>query len=104
MADLTRREVMSLFGTAAVGTAVAQSVPTSAITRGGVLGSTMQQSACRWCFRNMELDEFFRHAKDVGLPAVDLLQGDEWALARQYGLTCSTGYGGAGTILSLIHI
>ena len=98
MADLTRREVMSLVGTAAVGTAVTRSVPTSAITRGRVLGSAMQQSACRWCFPDMELDEFFRHAQDVGLPAVDLLQEGEWDVAKQYGLTCSTGYGGAGTI------
>ena len=99
MVDLTRREVMSLVGSAAVGTAVSHSVPaTTAIAHSHVLGSAMQQSACRWCFRDMELDEFFHHAKDVGLPAVDLLQEDEWALARQSGLTCSTGYGGAGTI------
>ena len=95
MVDLTRRDVMSLVGSAAVGTAVSHSVPATAAH---VLGSAMQQSACRWCFRNMKLDEFFRHAKDVGLPAVDLLQADEWVLASQYGLKCSTGYGGAGTI------
>ena len=98
MAGLTRREVMSLVGTAAVGTAVTRSVPASAITCGSVLGSAMQQSACRWCFRGMELDEFFQLSKDVRLPAVDLLQEGEWEVAKQYGLTCSTWHGGAGTI------
>jgi hydroxypyruvate isomerase len=29
---------------------------------------------------------------------VDLLPAEDWSTAKQYGLVCSTGYGGAGTI------
>ena len=57
-----------------------------------------QQSACRWCFRRIELRSFFDQVRSMGLPAIDLLEEDEWAVAAEYGITCSTGYGGGGTI------
>ena len=97
MAKLTRREVMGVVGAAAVGTAVGRTVPASAATRRAVR-TRMQQSVCRWCFRDLELRRFFQHAKDIGLPAIDLLEEEEWAVAEEYDLACSTGYGGGGTI------
>ena len=102
MAELTRREVMGVVGAAAVGaaavgTAVGRAVPASAATRRAVR-TRIQQSVCRWCFRDLELRRFFQHAKDIGLLAIDLLEEEEWAVAKEYDLACSTGYGGGGTI------
>jgi hydroxypyruvate isomerase len=36
--------------------------------------------------------------KDSGLTVVDLLQPDEWAVAKEFDLGCSMGYAGAGSI------
>lgn len=98
MADLSRREVMGLISAAAVGTVAGRAAPASAAMRSTVLTRSIRPSACRWCFRDMELRTFFQHAKDIGLPAIDLLEEDEWTIANEYALTCSTGYGGGGTI------
>ena len=34
----------------------------------------------------------------MGVPAIDLLEPDDWAIATDHGLVCSMGYGGGGTI------
>jgi hydroxypyruvate isomerase len=34
----------------------------------------------------------------MGLTAVDLLEEPEWSVVREFGLVCSMGYGGGGTI------
>lgn len=58
----------------------------------------IQQSVCRWCYEKIPLRDFFKAVADSGLTAVDLLQPDDWAVAKEFGLTCSMGYAGAGTI------
>jgi hydroxypyruvate isomerase len=66
---------------------------TRAITRG-----RLRQSVCRWCYQKIALPELCRAIADMGGSAIDLLQPEEWAVAREHGLTCSMGYGGGGTI------
>ena len=97
MAEWTRREAVRLVGTAAAGAALG---PLAAGARGGrrAQADTLRQSVCRWCYRRMDLRDFFAGARGVGLTAIDLLEEEEWAVAAEYGLTCSTGYGGSGTI------
>jgi hydroxypyruvate isomerase len=67
--------------------------PPRAITRG-----RLHQSVCRWCYQKIALPEFCRALAAMGVSAIDLLQPEEWAVAREQGLTCSMGYGGGGTI------
>ena len=52
----------------------------------------MKQSVCRWPFSGIPLPEFCRAAKGIGLDAIDLLQRDEWPVARDAGLVCSLAY------------
>lgn len=92
MAELTRREAIGMVGAAAVGAAVGPSLPTHAAA------GALRQSVCRWCFSDIPLRDFFRQVRASGLTAVDLLDEEEWAIAREHGLACSTGYGGGGTI------
>ena len=92
MAELTRREAIGMVGAAAVGAAVGPSLPAHAAT------GALRQSVCRWCFSDIPLRDFFRQVRASGLTAVDLLDEEEWAIAREHGLACSTGYGGGGTI------
>lgn len=92
MAQLTRREAIGMVGAAAVGAAVGGSVPAHAAT------GALRQSVCRWGFSDVPLRDFFEQVRANGLAAVDLLDQTEWAIAREYGLACSTGYGGGGTV------
>ena len=99
MATVTRREALTLLGT---GTAGAGVVAATAQNTGAAVqpntNTRMRQSVCRWCFRSIPLETFFQDISKLGLTAVDLLEEDEWRLAKRHGLTCSTGYGGGGTI------
>jgi hydroxypyruvate isomerase len=58
----------------------------------------IHQSVCRWCYQKTPLDELCQWAQNLGLKGVDLLEVDEWDTPRKYGLICTMGYAGGGTI------
>ena len=64
-----------------------------AVTRG-----RLRQSASRWCYKDIPLPELCRALAAMGVPAVDLLEPEDWPVVREHGLVCSMGYGGGGTI------
>ena len=63
----------------------------------------IRQSAARWCYQNIPLDELCASGAQMGLKAIDLLQPEEWEVPRRYGLICSMGYGGGGEIASAMN-
>ncbi len=95
MDRISRREALTL-GTAAAASAIASA--RAAAQAGGrvVKNGRLKQSACRWCYRAIPLDDLCREAAAMGLVALDLLQPEEWATAAKHGLACSTGYPGKG--------
>jgi hydroxypyruvate isomerase len=46
----------------------------------------------------------YRAVADMGLPAVDLLDEDQWPIVREYGMVCSMGYGGGGSITDGLNV
>jgi hydroxypyruvate isomerase len=58
----------------------------------------IHQSACRWCYKQIPLDQLCASAAQIGLKGIDLLNVDEWDVARRHGLICTMGYAGGGTI------
>jgi hydroxypyruvate isomerase len=58
------------------------------------LRNNIRQSACFWCYSGITLEDFCRNLKQMGLPAIDLLQPDELPMAQKYGLHCAMCYGG----------
>ena len=95
MTHLTRREALGALTTAAVGAAAGGST----LSATGVNDLfNLRQSICRSCFEDVPIRTFLRQLKGLGATAVDLLPAEDWSTAKQYGLVCSTGYGGAGTI------
>ncbi len=53
----------------------------------------LNQSVCKWCYRDMSLDELAKHAAKMGIVAIDLLTEQEWPALEKYGLKCSMGSG-----------
>jgi len=58
----------------------------------------IHQSACRWCYAKIPLDQLCAYAARLGLKGVDLLQPEEYEVPRRYGLICTLGYAEAGDI------
>lgn len=58
----------------------------------------IRQSVSRWCYKNIPLDQLCQASAQMGLKGVDLLNIDEWEVPRRYGLICTMGYAGGGTI------
>ena len=91
---LSRRDALKTAGAVAAGAMLTGS-EASAQEKAVKLGK-LKQSVCRWCYQRIPLEDFLKQVADLGLPAVDLLQPEEFAIAAKYGLTVSTGYPGKG--------
>ena len=88
----TRREL--LIGLAGVATLPLTGRAADRVVKNGRL----KQSVSRWCYNAIPMPDFCRAVADMGLTAIDLLEEPDWAVARQFGLTCSMGYAGGGSI------
>lgn len=58
----------------------------------------IHQSAARWCYAKIPLDDLCRAGAALGLAGIDLLGPDEWDVPRRHGLICTMGYAGANDI------
>ncbi|HEY6448866.1 MAG TPA: TIM barrel protein [Acidobacteriaceae bacterium] len=63
----------------------------------------IRQSVCRWCYQKTPLDQLCQWAASLGLKGVDLLEVTEWDTPRRYGLICTMGYAGGGTITDAMN-
>ena len=92
--SLTRRDALKSAGAAALGAALAGR--TASARQKAVTNGRLKQSVCRWCYQRIPLEEFLASVAAMGLPAVDLLQPEEFEIAARHGLVVSTGYPGKG--------
>ena len=53
----------------------------------------LNQSVCKWCYRDMDLEDLCEHAAKMGIVSVELLTKDQWPTLEKYGLTCAVGNG-----------
>jgi len=57
----------------------------------------LKQSACRWCYSKISLDDLAKAGAEMGLSGIDLINHDEWPTVEKYGLVPAMTPG-AGTI------
>jgi hydroxypyruvate isomerase len=57
----------------------------------------LKQSACRWCYSKIPIEDFARESARLGLKAVDLSSQAEWPVLRKFNLL-PTVIGGGTTI------
>jgi len=57
----------------------------------------LKQSACRWCYSKISLDDLAKAGAEMGLSGIDLINHDEWPVVEKYGLVPAMTPG-AGTI------
>jgi len=63
----------------------------------------IRQSVCRWCYKQIPLDDLCKSSAGIGLMGVDLLQPEEYDVPRKYGLICTMGYAGGGEIPNALN-
>ena len=63
----------------------------------------IHQSVCRWCYKDISVDQLCQWAVSLGLKGVDLLEVDEYEIPRRCGLICTMGYAGGGTISDALN-
>ena len=86
---MTRRTVFQLAGAAAAMPSLsAQPAP---------LKGRLKQSAARWCYSKISLDDLAREAARIGLKGIDLIDYKDWPTVQKYGLVPAMTPG-AGTI------
>jgi hydroxypyruvate isomerase len=51
-----------------------------------------RHSVTRWPFASLSVDALARMAKELGIHSVELLEPEEWPVARAHGLACAVGY------------
>ena len=71
---------------------------TGAVTSSVPRKRPIRQSVSRWCYNQIPLDQLCVAAAQIGLEGVDLLEVAEFDIPRRYGLICTMGYAGGGTI------
>jgi hydroxypyruvate isomerase len=57
----------------------------------------LKQSAARWCYSKIPIDDLARQAAEMGLVALDLIDEKDWPTLKKYALVASMVYS-AGTI------
>ena len=97
---LTRRDALKTAGLAALAASTPSSALAQRISRRSPSrrSCAIKQSVCQWCYGKIPLRDFFKGVADSGLTAVDLLNEEQWTVAKEFGLGCSMGYVGAGSI------
>jgi hydroxypyruvate isomerase len=97
---ISRRSSIRAIAGGAVGLAA------GAYLRGGIaaeasapkLKGSIHQSACRWCYKQIPLDDLCQAGKEMGLQAIDLLEVQDFPTVEKYGLICAMISGVPGGI------
>ena len=102
MDGMTRRQAL----TAATAGILAGAAPAAAASQEGraVTKGRLKQSVSRWCYAKIPMPEFCKAVAAMGLPAIDLLEEADWKVVRDYGLICSMGYAGGGSIRDGLNV
>ena len=83
--NLTRRQ----FGTLASVSAIAAMLQTQIEAADKAVGGKVRHSACKWCYKEIPLEDFCLAAKEIGLESVELLDPKDFATVKKHGLHCA---------------
>jgi hydroxypyruvate isomerase len=106
MPELTRREALAAgAATLAAGLTTQTDADAQAAASGkAVMKGRLKQSVSRWCYQKIPMPEFCKAVAALGLPAIDLLDEPDWAIVRDFGLVCSMGNAGGGSIPNGLNV
>jgi hydroxypyruvate isomerase len=65
---------------------------------GTKLKGHINHSACRWCYKDIPLEDLCKAANDIGLKSIDLVEASDFPTLKKFGLTCAMVTGVPGMI------
>ena len=83
--NLSRRQ----FGTLASVSAIAAMLQSQIEAADKAAGGKVRHSACKWCYKDIPLEDFCLAAKEIGLESVELLDPKDFATVKKHGLHCA---------------
>ena len=87
-----RRALQTLAGTAAVlGVAARPQTLTAADVEAAATKTkgNVNHSVCKWCYKDVALEDLCRAAGRIGLHSIELLNPDAWPTLKKYNLVCA---------------
>lgn len=57
------------------------------------LKGKVNHSVCRWCYKDIPLEDLCKAAREIGLASIELVGPDEWPVLKKYGLTSALPWG-----------
>lgn len=91
---ITRKQALKTIATGVAGSAALTSFSTSMnMFETTTLKNNINQSVCRWCYKDIPLEALCEAAKGMGLKSVELLGPHEWPVVIKHGLTCAMSNG-----------
>ncbi len=84
---------MSVSRRKAIQTAAALGVLSAPLAGVAQDAGRLKQSVCKWCYRDMSVDELAAEVSKMGMVGIDLLVEEEWPILEKYGLICTMGQG-----------
>ena len=55
----------------------------------GKLKGRVNHSVCKWCYKDVSLEDLCKAGREMGLASVELLQPADFATLKKHGLTCA---------------
>jgi hydroxypyruvate isomerase len=89
---MSRRSAIAKVAAGAAAVAVAAKLSPAAVAESIMptkLNGRINHSACKWCYSKIQLDDFCKAGKEIGLVGVDLLSPNEFETVKKHGLVCS---------------
>ena len=104
MKNYSRRTALQKMAGATLVGASSLSVPFEA-TSSSQLKGNINHSVCKWCYRDLTVEELAKHAVRMGIKSIEILGPDDWPVLKEYGLVCamSTGPGSISNNLNRIE-
>lgn len=56
------------------------------------LKGRFKHSVSRWCYNDVSLPDLCKAVQSFGMHSIELTAPDEWAVMKEYGLTCAIGW------------
>jgi len=51
----------------------------------------IRHSVCKWCYKDISLEELSAASSEIGLSSIELLGPEQWKVVNKYDLTCAVG-------------
>jgi len=102
MSSIKRRDALKniVAGSAAIAAAPLLSSFSTENKKENALKGNINHSVCQWTYGFLSVEELCKVAKDIGIPAIDLMGPKDWPTLQKYGLYSSMCYVAAGSSLT----